>query len=226
MAVSAPKQDIMRTAVAVDGQRPRVGVLVGQHERQFRDLCRVDCRAESGRREVRLTTDPGTDLNPVAATDAKGRVWVAWQGFRNGNLEILASVQQGDSFSPEKVVSFSPRSDWDPAIASGAEWRSGDFMGHLRQGRLRRLLPAAEDGCRHPHGAAGAGRGEPELRSAQFDRVRSREPPVGGIRSFPTRNGARISARTKAPASRSIRTKHASEMLSGLAGICAAWKPA
>ena len=66
---------------------------------------------------MRITTDPGTDLAPVAATDTAGRVWVAWQGIRNNNLEVLASVQQTDSFSPETIVSISPASDWDPAIA-------------------------------------------------------------------------------------------------------------
>jgi len=59
-------------------------------------------------------------LNPVAATDSKGRVWAAWQAYRNGNLEILAAVQNGDKFSPETRVSFSPASDWDPAIATSA----------------------------------------------------------------------------------------------------------
>ncbi|MDP9169266.1 MAG: hypothetical protein M3N54_01500, partial [Acidobacteriota bacterium] len=58
------------------------------------------------------------DLEPVAATDAKGRVWIAWQGFRNNNLEILAAVQNGDTFSAETVVSTSRASDWEPAIAA------------------------------------------------------------------------------------------------------------
>jgi hypothetical protein len=40
-------------------------------------------------------------VNPVAATDTKGRVWVAWQGFRNNNLEILAAAQQGDGFTAD-----------------------------------------------------------------------------------------------------------------------------
>src|SRR5204863_801889 len=59
-----------------------------------------------------------TDINPVAATDAGGRVWVAWQAFRNGNLEVLAAAQNGDKFTPETTVSFSKMSDWDPSIAA------------------------------------------------------------------------------------------------------------
>jgi hypothetical protein len=68
--------------------------------------------------EIRITSDGGADLNPVAATDSAGRVWVAWQGFRKGNLEVLAAVEQGDRMSEEAVVSFSATSDWDPAIAA------------------------------------------------------------------------------------------------------------
>ena len=55
----------------------------------------------------------------MAATDSNGRVWVAWQAYRGGNLEILAAAQIGDRFTPEQKVSFSPASDWDPAIAAG-----------------------------------------------------------------------------------------------------------
>jgi hypothetical protein len=68
--------------------------------------------------EIRITSGAGPDMKPVAATDAKGRVWIAWQGYRNGNLEILAAVQNGDGFSPEARISFSSANDWDPAIAS------------------------------------------------------------------------------------------------------------
>ena len=59
-------------------------------------------------------------MNPVAATDASGRIWVAWQAFRNNNLEILASALQGDRFTPETTVSFSKASDWDPSIAASS----------------------------------------------------------------------------------------------------------
>jgi hypothetical protein len=94
---------------------------------------------------MRLTTDPGTDVNPVATTDAKGRVWVAWQGYRNGSLDILATVQRGDRFTPETTVSFSPASDWDPAIAAASNgevavswdtYDKGDYDVYFRRLRL------------------------------------------------------------------------------------------
>ena len=117
--VSAEGQDVMRTAVAVDG-RNRVWVIWSANQKGNFDLYARSYSEGKWSAIVRLTSDAGMDVNPVAVTDSTGRVWVAWQGFRNRNLEILASVQQGDKFSPEKIVSFSPRSDWDPAIAAAS----------------------------------------------------------------------------------------------------------
>jgi hypothetical protein len=144
IAVSSPKQDVMRTAVAVDRQK-RVWVFWSANKDGNFDIYG---RAYAGGRwspEVRITTDSGTDLNPVAATDAKGRVWVAWQGFRKTNLEILAAVQKGDGFSKEAVVSFSKASDWDPSIAAAANgevavswdtYDKGDYDVYFRRLRL------------------------------------------------------------------------------------------
>ena len=39
---------------------------------------------------VRLSSDPGNDINPVAAVNSKGQAWVAWQGLRNQNSDIYA----------------------------------------------------------------------------------------------------------------------------------------
>ena len=142
-AVTNPGEDIMRTAVAVDGQGRAWIIYSARRNNSNFDLYAVNARADGTiSSEIRLTTDPGTDIFPVAATDATGRVWVAWQGFRNNNLEILASVQNGDTFLPEAIVSTSPASDWDPAIAAAANgevaiswdtYDKGDYDVYLRR---------------------------------------------------------------------------------------------
>jgi hypothetical protein len=114
-AISPKGQDVMRTAVAVDGSK-RVWVVWAANQNGNFDIY----AASNGSKPVRVSSDPGTDVNPVAATDAQGRVWIAWQGFRKENLEVLAAVQNGDRFGPETTVSFSSASDWDPAIATSA----------------------------------------------------------------------------------------------------------
>ncbi len=45
---------------------------------------------------VRISTAAGSDIDAVAATDSQGRVWVAWQGWRNGKAAIFAATQNGN----------------------------------------------------------------------------------------------------------------------------------
>jgi hypothetical protein len=116
--VTPGSEDVMRSAVAVDGQGRAWVIYSTQRNGNF-DLYARSSRADGTMSaEIRLTSDPGTDLFPVAAADSTGRVWVAWQGFRNNNLEVLATAQTGDTFAPETIVSVSTASDWDPAIAA------------------------------------------------------------------------------------------------------------
>jgi hypothetical protein len=153
VAVSAPQQDIFRTAVAADAGG-RVWVFWSANKNGNFDIYARSAVAGKWSGETRLTTDPGSDLNPVAATDAKGRVWIAWQAYRSGNLEILAAAQQGDGFTSETTVSFSKSSDWDPAIAAApngevaVSWDTydkGDYDVYFRRlrwdGRIRLDAP-------------------------------------------------------------------------------------
>ena len=120
-AVTNAGEDAMRTAVAIDGQG-RAWVFYSTQRGGNFDIYARSARSDGTMSsEMRITSDPGTDIYPVAATDSGGRVWLAWQGFRNNNLEILVSAQTGDTFSPEAIVSTSPASDWYPAIAAAPD---------------------------------------------------------------------------------------------------------
>ncbi len=140
-AVTNTDQDAMRSAVAIDGTGLAWVFYSVQRNGNFDIYVRNSNASGTMSSEIRLTTDPGTDLFPVATTDASGRVWVAWQGFRNNNLEILTSVQNGNTFWPEAIVSTSPASDWEPAIAASASgqvaiswdtYDKGDYDVYLR----------------------------------------------------------------------------------------------
>jgi hypothetical protein len=143
--VTGAGEDVMRTAVAVDGQGRAWIFYSAQRSGNF-DLYARSARADGTMSsEIRITSDAGTDLFPVATTDSGGRVWVAWQGFRNNNLEILATAQTGDTFAPEAIVSTSPASDWDPAIAAAPNgevaiswdtYDKGDYDVYLRRVRF------------------------------------------------------------------------------------------
>jgi hypothetical protein len=141
-AVTSTGADIMRSAVAVDGQGRAWIIYSDQRSGNF-DLYARSARADGSMSpEIRLTSDPGTDIFPVATTDASGRVWVAWQAFRNNNLEVLTTAQIGDTFAPEAIVSTSPASDWEPAIAAAPDgeiaiswdtYDKGDYDVYLRR---------------------------------------------------------------------------------------------
>ena len=144
-AVTGTGEDLMRTAVAVDGLG-RAWVFYSANRSGNFDLYARNALADGTLSpEIRLTYDAGTDLFPVAATDASGRVWIAWQGFRNNNLEVLAAAQTGDTFTNERIVSTSPASDWDPAIAAAPNgevaiswdtYDKGDYDVYLRRVRF------------------------------------------------------------------------------------------
>lgn len=71
---------------------------------------------------TKLTNSPGSDVSPVAATDSKGRVWVAWQGARENVFRVLMRHQDDSgNWTPEAVVSTQTRNCWVPAIAADSK---------------------------------------------------------------------------------------------------------
>src|SRR5262249_13823035 len=78
VAVTDPGQDVMRAAVAIDGQGRAWIFYSGNKSGNFDIFARSSAADGTMSSEIRLTTDAGTDLFPVATTDSAGRVWVAW----------------------------------------------------------------------------------------------------------------------------------------------------
>jgi hypothetical protein len=73
---------------------------------------------------IKLTDSAGSDISPVAATDASGRVWLAWQGARQDGFRILERHQTADgTWSPERVVSTQAGNCWSPALAAADDGR-------------------------------------------------------------------------------------------------------
>ncbi len=71
---------------------------------------------------VRVTHGEGSDFHVVAATDTKGTVWFAWQGWREGNYDIWAAAQKdGHAWSQPRAISQSPANDWSPAIVADSK---------------------------------------------------------------------------------------------------------
>ena len=66
----------------------------------------------------KLSDSPESDVWPVAATDADGHVWVAWQGARENVFRIFQRHQTKDGWSAPEQVSTHKYNCWAPAIAS------------------------------------------------------------------------------------------------------------
>lgn len=113
--------DVWRPTVAVDGEGI-VWVVWSQNLKGNWDLLarRFDPKAKSWSRVERLTTDEGADINAVAVRSASGRVWLAWQGWRDGNFDILAMPLGDKRFKPLRVGSKTAN-EWSPSIAADSK---------------------------------------------------------------------------------------------------------
>jgi hypothetical protein len=144
VAVTAPGGDLYRPAVAVDG-RGRAWVFWSSNDGppgspNF-ELWARRIDGQTAAAPLRLTSDAGSDVFPVAATDTSGNVHVAWQAWRRGKAEIRWAMQDGDRFRTASVVSASGGNEWNPAIAAGSEgrvtvayesYRNGDYDIYLK----------------------------------------------------------------------------------------------
>ncbi len=68
--------------------------------------------------EARLTDAPGPDFWHRMTTDSKGRAWLVWQGFRDGQSDIFARCCDDKGWHDPIKVSDSKANDWDPCIAA------------------------------------------------------------------------------------------------------------
>jgi hypothetical protein len=75
--------------------------------------------------EIHVVTDAkGSDFDVVATTDAKGKVWLAWQGWRGDNYDImLTTTHPTAGWDEPKRLSQSKANDWSPTIAADSQGR-------------------------------------------------------------------------------------------------------
>ena len=127
LAITAGHGDLYKCSVTVDGQG-RAWIFWSENAAwPQQDLANFEVRArcyDHGRlsEPINLSENPGTDVSPVATTDAQGRVWVAWQAARDGVFRILERHQQADgSWSAQRAVSTQHGDCWTPAIAAATK---------------------------------------------------------------------------------------------------------
>jgi hypothetical protein len=68
--------------------------------------------------EMRLTEAAAPDIWHTMTTDGRGRAWLVWQGFRDGQSDIFARCADGDGWHEPVRVSTSKANDWNPVVAA------------------------------------------------------------------------------------------------------------
>lgn len=108
--------DVWRPAVAVDDSG-RVVVVWSQNVDGNWDLYRRDYDPDkrSWNDVKRLTTDPGADADVVLAAPRGLGIWMAWQGWRDGQADIFLS--RADDASHPQHISGPGSNEWSPALA-------------------------------------------------------------------------------------------------------------
>lgn len=93
-------------------------------------------------KEIRITEDAGPDIWHTMTTDQRGRAWLVWQGFRDGQSDIFARCVDGDGWHDTIRVSTAKANDWNPVVAADPKsdrvwvgwdtYESGDYAIRVR----------------------------------------------------------------------------------------------
>ncbi|HID76156.1 MAG TPA: hypothetical protein EYP56_09200, partial [Planctomycetaceae bacterium] len=126
VAVTEPGLDVWRPGIAVDSGGRLCVVWTEKRDNNW-DLYSKSIEPSQLSRAAaipakRLTADPGPDIGPVTAADREGRLWVAWQAWREGQADIWLMQLGGRTQKPLRV-SDSPANEWSPAIAADGRGR-------------------------------------------------------------------------------------------------------
>ena len=129
IAVTAGGGDLYKTSVALDGEG-KLWVFWSENKAWKSPNASANFEIwtrsfDNGKlsEPVNLSQNEGSDIHPVAATDSSGKVWLAWQGVRDGKFRILCRHQTAAGWSEESAVSTQKENCWTPAIASAKDGR-------------------------------------------------------------------------------------------------------
>ena len=161
---------------------------------QFRHLWARSWKTASPAPPCGSPREAGSDIDPAAATDSSGRVWVAWQGWRNGTrLHLRRDAERRRLLQARTAVAPLTGNEWNPAIAADANGRVTVAWDSYRNGNYD-IFAAHRD-------RSGAwGKEMPVAATATLRSLSFASPTIPPARSgWPTKRAAKAGARISAP---------------------------
>jgi hypothetical protein len=147
IAVSAAGGDLYRPAIGIDAKgRPWVFWSDNRTRKGVYELYGRVLENGTPGQTVTISKASGSDVFPVATTDAQGQVWVAWQGWRDGKAAIFSATQQDNSFSAPQQVSDSSANEWNPAISANSRGQVSVAWDSYRNGSYDVYVRTASSG--------------------------------------------------------------------------------
>ncbi len=116
--------DVWKPQVAVDAEglpwfvwSQQVDYPAGDPERPNWDLYAARLEENRWSDPIRLSDHPESDINHHLTADGEGRLWLVWQGFRDGQSDIFMRSYAGGQWAPPERVDDDPANDWSPSVA-------------------------------------------------------------------------------------------------------------
>ncbi len=90
---------------------------------------------------IRLTDDPQPDIHHRLVADSHGKLYLVWQGFRNGQSDIFLRTCENGQWSKPMTVTADPADDWSPDVAVDSagtatvvwdSYRNGNYDVYMR----------------------------------------------------------------------------------------------
>ena len=94
----------------------------------------------------RLTTEAGPDFNQRLKRDSSGRIWLVWQGFREGRSAIFLKFLDGGKWSQTYTISDNANDNWYPDVAVDSKGTAYVVWDTYRQDSYDVLLRTFREG--------------------------------------------------------------------------------
>jgi hypothetical protein len=143
LALTGPKEDLMRCAVGVEGNGRVWVAYSANREGNYDVYARPVETAQKLGPEQRLTKQPGPDLGPVMCTDQAGNVHLACQSWDETGTARIALFTCRDGKWADAPALPEPKAGenrWSPALAAGPDgkvavaydvYKDGDYDVHV-----------------------------------------------------------------------------------------------